>query len=209
MCVITRFNFTFFLYAVTISAFVTPATAQQAALEEIVVTAQRREQSLQEVPVSLEVFTGTGLIEQGFNTLTDLAAISTSAEIRSDMIGYTISIRGMGSTGSALSTEQSATTFIDGIHLGRGSMSHGSYFDLQQVEILRGPQPVHFGMNATAGAFSLTTKKPGPEWEGDITAEYGNFGRMKLEGGIGGPITDTFGIRVAAKINRFAGHMIV
>jgi outer membrane receptor protein involved in Fe transport len=197
-----------FLYSCStvLSLFITPGLyAQQ--LEEIVVTAQRREQSLQEVPVSLEVITGLDIQQQGYTALDDLAAFSPSVEVTADIIRYAVSIRGMGSNGPNLALEQSATTFVDGVHFGRGSMSYGAYLDLERIEILRGPQPVHFGMNATAGAFSLTTKKPGAEWEGDVTAEVGNLGRKKIEGGFGGPITETFGMRLAGKLGRFDGHL--
>lgn len=174
-----------------------PLSAQQ--LEEIVVTAQRREQNLQEVPVSLEVFTGEQLLQQGVNIMDDLAVFSPSVEIRSNSREYDISIRGQGSRGPNPALEQSAASFVDGVHISRGSMVHGAYLDLERLEVLRGPQPVHFGMNATAGAFSLTTKKPGPEWEGNLTGEVGNFGSRRVEGGIGGPVTDTLGVRVAGK----------
>ena len=195
-----------FVVAVVITAISSPpAGAQQ--LEEIIVTAQRREQSLQEVPISVDVFTGAQLMAQGISTVEDLAIYSPSVEMEVDSIRYSISVRGMGSNGPNLGLEQSATTFVDGIHYGRGSMSYGAYLDLERIEVLRGPQPVHFGQNATAGAFSLTTKKPGPVWEGDITAEVGNFGHKKAEGGIGGPVTETLGIRVAGKIGRYDGHL--
>ena len=83
----------------------------------------------------------------------------------------------------------------------------GAFLDLERIEVLRGPQPLAFGQNATAGAFSLTTKKPTSEWEGDITSEYGNWGRFSLEGGVGGPITDTLGIRVAGQYDKTDGYL--
>ena len=64
-----------------------------------------------------------------------------------------------------------------------------------------------FGQNATAGAFSLVSRKPTPEWEGNITAEYGNWDRFSLEGGVGGPLTDTWGIRIAAQHDRLGGYV--
>jgi len=195
-------------FVLSSSIIIQPVLAQSgAALEEIVVTAQRREQSLQEVPISLEVITGARLRQQGFRVMDDLANFSPTVEIDMRVQDQDISIRGMGTTGNNLSLEQSAPTFVDGIHFGRTSMIKGAFFDLERIEVLRGPQPVTFGQNAVAGAFNLTTRKPTPEWEGDINVEVGNFDRKTVEGGFGGPITDTVGIRVAGKWDTLEGYM--
>ncbi|NIO07284.1 MAG: TonB-dependent receptor plug domain-containing protein, partial [Deltaproteobacteria bacterium] len=164
-----------------------PGLVYGQALEEIIVTAQRREQSLQEVPISLEAIAGSELVEQGFRTLDDLAEFSPSVELDVRMQDQNISIRGMGTVGSSLALEQAAPTFIDGVVLGRTSMTKAAFFDLERIEVLRGPQPVYFGQNAVAGAFSLVTRKPSQEWEGNILVDAGNFGRRSIEGGVGGP----------------------
>lgn len=162
---------------------------------------------MMEVPISLEAWSGAELRGHGIRTMDDLANISPTVEIDVRTQDQDISIRGVGTTGNNLTLEQAAPTFVDGIYFGRTSMIKSAFLDLQRVEILRGPQPVYFGQNATAGAFSLTTRKPGVEWEGDVTAEVGNFGRRSVEGGIGGPLTETLGIRVAGKRDRFDGYM--
>ena len=177
-------------------------------LEEIIVTAQRREQSLQEVPVSLEAYTGEALLQAGFRGIHDLEAFSPSVEITDQVRQSSVTIRGMGTSGGNLSIDPATPIFADGVHFGRATMSKGAFLDLERVEILRGPQPVYFGQNATAGAFSLTTRKPTPEWEGNLTGEVGNFGRKTIEAGIGGPITDTFGIRVAGQWDETTGHLL-
>lgn len=178
-----------------------------AGLEEVVVTAQRREQSMMEVPISLEAWSGTDLREQGMRTMDDLANFSPSVEIDIRTQDQDISIRGIGTTGNNLTLEQAAPTFVDGIYFGRTSMIKSAFLDLERIEVLRGPQPVYFGQNATAGAFSLTTRKPGVEWEGDVSLEIGNFGRYTLEGGVGGPVTDTLGIRVAGRWDQLDGYL--
>jgi len=188
--------------------FLTPILeAQTRVLEEITVTAQRREQSLQEVPISLEAYDGISLTRQGFRTMEDISNFSPSVEIDIRVQDQDVSIRGMGTTGNNLGLEQAAPTFSDGVHMGRVSMITGAFLDLERVEILRGPQPVAFGQNATAGAFSLVSRKPTDEWKANLTAEVGNFGRKSVEGGIGGPVTDTFGIRVAGKYDRMTGYI--
>jgi outer membrane receptor protein involved in Fe transport len=184
-----------------------PAAGPAQVLEEITVTAQRREQSIQEVPISLEAFSGADIAMQGLRSMEDLSNYSPSVEIDVRFMDQDISIRGMGTTGNNLGLEQAVPIFQDGVHFGRSSMIMGAFLDLERIEVLRGPQPVYFGQNATAGAFSLTTRKPGPEWQGDLTAEYGNFGRTSVEGGIGGPVTETLGIRVAGQWDRYTGYI--
>lgn len=176
-------------------------------LEEIIVTAQRREQSLKEVPISIEAFSGLEIQQQGYRTMDDLAEFSPSIEIDTRMQDQNISIRGIGTAGSSLMLEQASPTFIDGVLFGRTSMVKSALFDLQRIEVLRGPQPVYFGASAVAGAFNLITKKPTPEWQGDVRTEIGNYGRRTLEGGIGGPLSDTFGLRIAAKYDSSDGYL--
>ncbi len=201
------FNITIPL-SIIISIALTPNVFAQGALEEIVVTAQRREQSLQEVPISLEAIGGQELLEQGFRTMDDLAEFSPSIELDVRMQDQNISIRGMGTAGSSLALEQAAPTFIDGVVIGRTSMVKSAFFDLERIEVLRGPQPVYFGQNAVAGAISLVTRKPTQQWEGDVLLDAGNFGRRTIEGGVGGPITDTLGVRVAGKYDETHGYLI-
>jgi iron complex outermembrane receptor protein len=144
--------------AVISSAVINPSPVfAQGALEEVVVTAQRREQSIQEVPISLEAFSGATLAAQGLRTMEDVSAFSPSV--------------------------------------------------VERLEVLRGPQPIAFGQNATAGAFSIISKKPGDEWQGDLNAEYGNWGRASFEGGVGGPITDTIGMRIAGQWDTLDGYI--
>ena len=184
-----------------------PTNLLAQALEEIVVTAQRREQSLQEVPISLEAYTGSLLNEEGFRSIEDISNFSPSVEVDVRVQDQDISIRGMGTAGNNLGLEQAVPIFNDGIHFGRTSMVTGAFLDLERIEVLRGPQPIAFGQNATAGAFSLVTKKPTPEWEGDLTGEWGNWGRKSVEGGVGGPITNTWGIRVAGQYDEQEGYV--
>jgi outer membrane receptor protein involved in Fe transport len=189
------------------NTFAQSAESGSLALEEIIVTAQRREQSLQEVPISMEAFNGFELLQQGFRTMDDLAEFSPTVEIDNRVQDQDISIRGVGTVGNSLTLEQGAPTFVDGIVFGRTSMVKGAFMDLERIEILRGPQPVFFGQNATAGAFSLITRGPTADWQGNVSAEVGNFGRTTLEGGIGGPVTDTLGIRVAGKYDNLDGFL--
>jgi outer membrane receptor protein involved in Fe transport len=187
--------------------FYIPTLQAQQALEEVIVTAQRREQSLQEVPISIHAISGLELNKQGFRTMEDLGQFSPSVEMNESLHEWSVTIRGMGNDVAAMAVEQSAPIFVDGVHMGRPSMIKAAFMDVERVEVLTGPQPIYFGQNATAGAFSITTRKPTDVWEGDATAEFGNFGRINFEGGIGGPITDTLGIRVAGQWDTTSGHL--
>jgi outer membrane receptor protein involved in Fe transport len=188
-------------------AIIFPISIQAQQLEEIVVTAQRREQSIQEVPISLEAYTGDVLNKEGFRTMEDLSSFSPSVEIDVRTQDQDIAVRGMGTTGNNLGLEGAVPIFVDGVHFARTSMIMGAFLDLERIEVLRGPQPIAFGQNATAGAFSLTSRKPTAEWEGDVTAEYGNWERFSVEGGVGGPINDTWGIRLAGQYDSTGGYM--
>ena len=193
--------------ALVAPALLFPVALHAQALEEVVVTAQRRTQSIQEVPISLEAYTGDVLNKEGFRTMEDLSNFSPSVEIDVRTQDQDIAVRGMGTTGNNLGLEGAVPIFVDGVHFSRTSMIMGAFLDLERVEVLRGPQPVAFGQNATAGAFSLTTKKPTAEWEGDLTAEYGNWERASIEGGVGGPISDTWGIRLAGQFDKTGGYI--
>ena len=100
-------------------------------------------------------------------------------------------MRGFGTIGNSLTLEQAVPLFVDNIHYGRQSQIQTAFLDIDRVEVLKGPQPVFFGQNATAGAFNLQSKRPTAEWEGDFNASYGSNNASELSFGAGGPITDT------------------
>lgn len=187
-----------------------PAVVQaQNVLEEIVVTAQRREQSLQDVPISIETVSGDDIEMQGFRDLDQMATFTPGLNINGgEQNAQSIRIRGVGSDTNNLALEQSVAMFVDGVHYGRGSNIFSAFLDVERVEILRGPQPIYFGQNASAGAISVTTRKPTPSWEGYVNVEAGNDAIKMGEFGAGGPLTDTLGVRVAGKYDYSEGFMI-
>jgi outer membrane receptor protein involved in Fe transport len=180
---------------------------ERAMLEEITVTAQRREQSLKDVPISVQAFDGREVTRQGIISLSELSAFSPGLIVKDWSEEQGLILRGAGTQSKNLGVEQGVPTFIDGVHFGRGSQVRNSYLDLERIEVLKGPQPVFFGQNAAAGALNITTRKPTPEWEGNLSADVGNFGKTSVEGAVGGPITETFGVRVAAKYYELEGFM--
>jgi len=183
------------------------AQNQGGELEEVIVTAQRREQSLKDVPISIDVVTGDAISKQGYTFLRDLADFTPGIIIKNEFEEQGMMVRGNGNTGKNLSTEQAAPIFVDGIYFGLASQTMNAFLDVERLEVLKGPQPVYFGQNAIAGAVSITTRKPGPEWEGRAVAEYANNQTHRMEFAVGGPITDTLGIRVAGKLKQSDGHL--
>jgi len=199
-----------FFASVLAATNVTGQTMQQAGtvLEEIVVTAQRRTQSLQDVPISIETVSGEFIRDNNLQSLWQLSNYTPGLVLDEEgSEGQSVAIRGVGTVGKNLSVELAVPTFVDGIHFGRASSQKSAFLDIERVEILRGPQPVFFGQNATAGAISIISKRPGPEWEGFVEGEVSRFDSQLLEFGVGGPVTDTFGIRVAGKYEKSDGYM--
>jgi outer membrane receptor protein involved in Fe transport len=173
----------------------TPLSAQQ--LEEIIVTAERRVQTLQEVPISVGVYTRDEINLQGYRNLDDLSKFSPSVQISNGIQEQNIAIRSFSTRGNSLTLQSAAPVFLDGVHFGRMSMVKTAFLDTERVEILKGPQPLHFGMNATAGAFNIQSARPTQEWEGYVSGEFGNDARKEIAGAISGPINDTLAFRLA------------
>lgn len=188
--------------------------ARDGRLTEIVVTAQRRSETLQSVPISAEIVSGGMLAQQNLNSLVELAAVKPSVRVAEGGRNSDIYIRGTGS-GESQSFDQSVGTFIDDIYHGRSRTSVGAFLDLERVEILKGPQTTYFGNNAIAGAFNIVTKKPTDEYEGWlrglISAGSGRSsgedgGQYAIEGSVNVPFSDAFGLRVAATYNGHDGY---
>lgn len=172
---------------------------------EIIVTAQKRSQTLQEVPISIQVVTGDTLRENDLNDLHNIAETLPAVTITDNGVAQYLYIRGIGS-GENSGFEQSVGTFIDGVYVGRGRTSRQQQLDLEQIEILRGPQSIFFGNSAIAGAFNITTAGPGNQWEGYVNGRYEfEFNGKEVEAAAGGPVTETLGIRLAGRYAKSDG----
>lgn len=183
------------------------ANAQDAMLEEIVVTAQKREQNLQDVPISVNVVTGSKMEEVGLKKIDDLQNYVPNLTMSETGIGNNIYIRGIGS-GINPGFEQSSAMFVDGVHYGRGQLARSPLFDMSRVEVLRGPQSILFGKNAIAGAISLTTARPTQEFEGSVSALYEpDHGEQEFSAILSGPLSDTLGGRLAIRKRDMDGYI--
>ncbi len=183
-----------------------PAT-EAVVLDEIVVTAQKREESLQDVPLSVLAVSGDKIADAGIVRLDDLKAYVPALQVTETGIANNIYIRGIGS-GLNQGFEQSVSTYADGIYRGRGPQSRMPFLDLSRVEVLRGPQPILFGKNAVAGAVNMVSAKPGDRFEGSVRASYDIENEETLGAAmLSGPITDTFGARVAVHYRDAGGYV--
>ncbi|NOY17579.1 MAG: TonB-dependent receptor [Gammaproteobacteria bacterium] len=173
--------------------------AQDTVLEEVIVTAQKREQNLQEVPISVAVISGEVISNQNLVSLQDLAYNTPAVTVIQGGPSDRLSIRGVFS-GNNVGFEQSVGMFVDGVYKGRSRYSRSLFMDVERVEILKGPQSTFFGNSAIAGALNITTRKPGDRFEGYVSALYEpNHGEYNAEAAFGGPISDTLGARIAIK----------
>lgn len=183
------------------------AAAPAQGTDEIVVTAQRREQRLQDVPVSVSVVSGAALEKAGVRNLQEVATRMPAVRIVEGPAADLLNIRGIGS-GQNSGFEQSVATFVDGVYRGRGRAVRSALFDLERIEVLKGPQTTFFGNNAIAGAFNITTRKPGNELAYNLSAmSTPRLGEVNLDGGVSVPLTDRLAIRVAGRYNHGDGYV--
>ncbi|MEO0412441.1 MAG: TonB-dependent receptor [Pseudomonadota bacterium] len=188
------------------SAFGADIGQAHAQLEEIMVTARQRTESLQDVPISVSAVSGDFIVRNGVQRLEDLSTTVPNLVVREGFAGETIAIRGFGSNQNP-SFEQAVSTFIDGVYFGRAKQSLAAFLDVERLEVLRGPQSTIFGNNAIAGALNLTTTRPGQEMEGYAFASYNpDDDEVDLTGALTVPITDTLSTRVAFKYLNLGGY---
>jgi iron complex outermembrane receptor protein len=180
--------------AIFAQAEVDPNGPDPLALEEVVVTANRRAESIQEVPMSVTAFTGEFFRETGVRNLAGLEQYTPSLKIvpGTDSNSQSIRIRGIGSVGSNAGIDPSVGTFIDGVYQGRAGMSIGDLIDIERIEILRGPQGTLYGKNTAAGAISIITLAPSPDqFESEVEFTYNTDERAEVHAMVNVPFGDS------------------
>ena len=176
-------------------------------LEEIVVTAQQRAESLQDVPVSVAAVTAEKMSNAGIVDLQGLSELVPNFSINETGISTTVTIRGI-SSGINPGFEQSVGIYNDGIFYGRDQLARIPMMDMERVEVLRGPQGILFGKNSIAGAVSQVSAKPTDEFEGSITALYEpDHGEQDLRFVLSGPISDSVSGRIAILDRTLDGYV--
>jgi len=197
------------------------ALAQQASqspqIEEIIVTAQKRAQSLQEVPVAVSAFSGAALQDHHVSDVTDLNQLAPSLQVKTDdnAANPKIFIRGVGLNDFNPNTASAVGLYTDGVYIGSPLAQMAQFFDIDRLEVLRGPQGTLYGRNTTGGAINVITRKPTQQAQGDISVEAGRFDLVNVEAAFGGPIvSDVVAGRIAVNViqddgyskNRLTGH---
>lgn len=188
------------------------ALAQQSPqIEEIIVTAQKRAQSLQEVPVAVSAFSGEALQDHHVSDVTDLNQLAPSLQVKTDdnAANPKIFIRGVGLNDFNPNTASAVGLYTDGVYIGSPLAQMAQFFDIDRLEVLRGPQGTLYGRNTTGGAINVITRKPTQEPEGDISVEAGRFDSINVEAAVGGPIVkDTVAGRLAVNVIRDDGYSV-
>lgn len=156
-----------------LASAIASASSERFVLEEVIVTAQKVPESMQDVPISMSAVDGEKIADAGINDLQALSSSVPGLQIGNGAVGDNIFIRGVGS-GSNRAFEQSVGMYIDGAYMGRSLQYRSPFLDVERVEVLRGPQGVLFGKNTVAGVINITTASPSPgdETTGKVSAEY-------------------------------------
>ncbi len=188
------------------------ANAQSpAAIEEVVVTATKRAQSIQDIPIAVSAFSGQELDARGIRDVSQLQQVSPSLLINtanSSSKGGTLRIRGIGTIGNNIGLESAVGFFQDGAYRGRSGHALNELLDIERVEVLRGPQGTVFGKNTSAGAVSVISRAPEFDFGGSISASFGSLDYRKVEGMLTGPIVaDKLAFRIAGAWTKRDGYI--
>ena len=174
--------------------------AQSTLLEEVIVTAQKREESLQDVPIAISALTGDQLSKLGIETADDLMKAFPNLIVKpGGAINMGFSIRGVGTDNFHVTAQQAVGQYLDEVSLVSPFVNNFGLFDMERVEVLRGPQNTLFGRNTTGGAVNMISRKPevGGELNGYAQVNGGNEGRIDFEGAVGLPLGDSAAVRLA------------
>jgi iron complex outermembrane receptor protein len=166
-------------------------------LEEVIVTAQKREESLQDTPISVTAFTTAAIEKRNISNISEIAdftpnlVFDTTSPVSGLSSGSVIFIRGIGNTDFSLTTDPGVGTYVDGVYMSRSVGGVLDVLDLERIEVLRGPQGTLFGRNTIGGAISITSRKPNDEFSGQVEATVGNDDRLDLRASVDVPFTDS------------------
>lgn len=177
-------------------------------LSTVTITATKREQTLQDVPVAVSVVDDSTIEKAEIQDLNDLQSVVPSLRVGQlqSSANTNFIIRGFGNGANNVGIEPSVGVFVDGVYRSRSAAQISDLPNLQRVEVLRGPQSTLFGKNASAGVISIVTRKPQFETQGSIEATAGNFNSFRAKGDITGPLSETVAYSLAANINTRDGY---
>jgi len=178
--------------AICLSTSLSSAALAQGTLEEVVVTAQKRETNLQETPISVAAFDAEALSKGNISEIGEIAQRAPGLAMGQFNAGQPqIYIRGIGSNEEGPGGDSSVVVYVDDVYMGRASGASMELFDLERVEVLRGPQGTLFGKNASGGAINIVTKMPSDEFTAKVRAGVGNLSQRSIDAYISGPLSDS------------------
>lgn len=184
------------------------AEASNVGVEDIIVTARRRSESVQDIPVAVQAISAQTVQARDLTSLEKIAAATPQFTVAraSNGAGAQLTMRGIGSSATSIGIEQSVAIVVDSVYYGQGRVINEGFFDLARVEILKGPQALFYGKNATAGVISLTTADPGREREIIARAGY-ELNARQLYGELvySTPLSDSLGLRLAVRGSKMFG----
>lgn len=180
-------------------------TAQENVLEEIIVTAEKREATIQDTALAITAVSGDLLENGGLDEIEDLSLDVPSLVFSRAGGEAQLYIRGVGTNLFGIGQDSSVAVHQDGVYQGRAQMGLNQFLDVERVEVLRGPQGTLYGRNATAGVINIIHRAPGDEPEGYVNLKLGNFNRYDGEAAYGGPIGDNAGFRLAVRYGSDGG----
>src|SRR5580692_9450219 len=206
----------FALAAAVSGAFVLQSSrAQQAtnqpALTEIIVTAQKREQNIQDVPISVIAFSAEQLKDAGVTDIKNLQNLTPGLTVTSTTSEdvTTARIRGIGTVGDNPGLESSVGVVIDGVYRPRNGVGFGNLGEIEQIEVLEGPQGELFGKNNDAGVITVTTKRPEMTFGATGEVTYGNYNDREVSGSVTGPVSNDSAVRLYAEWQKRDGFLNV
>ncbi len=183
------------------------AAQQSSALEEVIVTAERRAQSLQDVPISITSFSEELINEGGIISMEDVALRTPNFKMTAfNITEPQLFLRGIGNTNDSSGSDPAVAVFVDDVYLGRPSGASTDLYDLERIEVLRGPQGTLYGRNAAGGAINIFTKKPQQEFEAKIGLSAGNYSLGNLRAYINGPISENLAGKLTMNIRKRDGY---
>lgn len=176
-------------------------------LQEIVVTAQKREQNLQDVPAAVSVVSGAQFEDRGGVNIQSLQQLVPSLNFKDSAtsLDQTLFLRGVGTINFSIAAESSVGFVVDGVTFARAGEAFGDLYDVERIEVLRGPQGTLFGKNASAGVVSVVTKRPGDTFGGFVEASATTDEEYKARAAVDLPLSDTIKSRFTASYAKFDG----
>ena len=172
-------------------------TADEAGVSDIIVTANRRAQNQQDVPISIAAFEGETLKTMGVQSTVDLPQITPGLSITRTLVGASAFLRGVGTTTAGYSTEVPIATYVDGLYLPNSAAAAFSFNNIERIEVLKGPQGTLYGRNTTGGLIHVITRDPDRETSIDTSVSYASYNTVQANFYGSTPITDTLAANVA------------